>query len=144
MVLTALPRPPLVEGWRMALTPVRMLEDVPRLREWLRVNLSALGLGAILDSAELAFSEVLTNAIVYGQSAQVHVAFAESRLKVWVFDQSPHEPRITPESDGEPSEHGRGLRLVDAFTSRWGYEFPEWGAGAGKRVWFEIDFKQGA
>lgn len=34
-----------------------------------------------------------------------------------------------------PSEHGWGLRIVDALCSRWGTEADR----AGKRVWFELD-----
>jgi Histidine kinase-like ATPase domain len=36
---------------------------------------------------------------------------------------------------GLPSEHGWGLRIVDALCSRWGTEADH----AGKRVWFELD-----
>jgi hypothetical protein len=36
---------------------------------------------------------------------------------------------------GLPSEHGWGLRIVDALCSRWGTEADH----SGKRVWFELD-----
>lgn len=93
------------------------------------------------DDLELVVSELVTNAIEHSRSGlggTVSVTVAEWRgeVRVYVADDG------TPVTEGEPAsvphlpedgqelgaESGRGLVLVDALSSRWGY-VPADGAG---------------
>lgn len=82
----------------------------------------------LADSVELAVAELCTNAVRHGGGlAGLELILGTSRqyappvLRVLVMD---HRPDRSPElaGDGNPlSEHGRGLRLVDALSRRWGW-----------------------
>ena len=42
---------------------------------------------------------------------------------IWVWDASPLPPQPA-DADGD-AEHGRGLMLVQALSTRWGWDFPQ-------------------
>lgn len=85
--------------------------------------------------AVLLVSELVTNALRYGmQPMRMVVRQAENGLRVEIHDGRTGEPprvrRPLPDS-----VTGRGMMLVDALASRWGWaEF-----GGAKQVWFELD-----
>lgn len=86
-----------------------------------------------LDAAELAISEVVTNALVHAAPPlRLRVLLADQSLRVELSDNSPRLPVARRFGDTAPT--GRGLRLVDQLVSRWG-SHPTPG---GKVVWFEI------
>jgi len=81
----------------------------------------------------LLASEVVTNAIVHARSnAFVRVRLLDHVLRVEVHDGTRQLP--TPRHPDLHAESGRGLMLVDAYSSVWGTSE----AGAGKVVWFEV------
>jgi Histidine kinase-like ATPase domain len=91
------------------------------------------------------------------RSLRIEIADADRRL-VWPVD---HDQDLVSDEVGEtgevgqqrppaarsstarssttlPSEHGWGLHIVDALSSRWGAVADD----TGKRVWFELDIPQ--
>ena len=81
----------------------------------------------------LLASEVVTNAIVHARSnAFVRVQLSDGVLRVEVHDATRQLP--TPRAYDPHAESGRGLMLVDAYSSVWGTS----AAGDGKVVWFEV------
>jgi serine/threonine-protein kinase RsbW len=92
----------------------------------------------LVDDAELIVSELATNALAASSSpltlirAHISLLTAVTRIEVW--DRGVGKPQPVP-SDRE-AEGGRGLLLVDALSSEWG-----WYARAGrfgKVVWAEL------
>ncbi len=99
------------------------------------------GLNALAETVELVVSELVTNAIEATQAirsvcpVRLWVQSDGSRIMLMVGDASPHPPRrLDPAGD---TEGGRGLLLVEALSSGWG-----WCAtrerGTAKVVWAEI------
>ncbi len=87
------------------------------------------------DSAQLATSELVTNAIVHGRSeVHLHLAVDGQRgaLRVEVGDDNSRHPRMQPADDG--ALDGRGLFIVDLLATRWGVR----DTPTGKVVWFEL------
>ncbi len=103
------------------------------VREWaLRSSRSWCG-PACGDAVALVASELVTNAIVHGRPAvQVDLRLAGAVLVLEVRDGGhvPPRRRVAAEQD----ENGRGLLLVEAMTSRWGYRATD----DGKVVWAEV------
>jgi len=109
---------------------------VPLSRKLLAGLIADLGLplsnGAVKD-ALLCLSEVLTNAVKHaGAASTIRVHWSKDVLRVGVTDTSLRLPKA-PDPD-DLSTSGRGLDLVDKFSTAWGWE----PIGAGKEVWFEI------
>lgn len=99
------------------------------VREW--------GLAALGDGAELAVSELITNAVqvsrAMSQAAPVRLWLLSdgAQLVILVWDASPQPPvRLDA---GDDAEKGRGLLLVDAVSTGWGWQFPP--DTGGKTVW---------
>lgn len=90
------------------------------------------------DAAALMVSELVTNSIRHAQSwFRVTVDRSGDGVRVEVSDQGNGEPTLRDPSPSEPT--GRGLRLVDAMSARWGVDR----VGSETTVWFELD-SQGA
>jgi PAS domain S-box-containing protein len=86
-----------------------------------------------LDPAQLAMSEIVTNALVHaGTPMHLRILLAPHGLRVELTDGSQRMP--ARREFGSAAATGRGLHLVDELASRWG-AYP---AGEGKVVWFEI------
>jgi serine/threonine-protein kinase RsbW len=87
----------------------------------------------LIDTAELLVSELVTNAIAHAGSEPVMtLELSASTLRVSVEDDLPSLPS-TPPVDLD-DESGRGLMLVGALSTSWG-----WAATpTGKLVWFEL------
>jgi len=83
--------------------------------------------------AELAVSELVTNAVVHGRPPIVmSVEGSPTTVTVSVTDASPVRPRAD-ESELDATG-GRGLAIVAAVAGRWGCD----ANGPGKRVWFTV------
>jgi anti-anti-sigma factor len=98
---------------------------------------------AVLASVVLLTSELVTNAVVHPRSAgQTPIALRiisyEDGVRIEVEDAGEGFEYVV--SDLPEGERGRGLFLVDSFSSRWGRERVEGEAGARFRVWFETDW----
>ncbi len=89
----------------------------------------------VLDEAELLVSELTTNAVLHGAPPiTVRVECDGSRgLHVSVKDDDPQAPFARSAEDDD--ESGRGIRLVDVISDRWGVEHR---TGDGKEVWFQL------
>jgi anti-sigma regulatory factor (Ser/Thr protein kinase) len=112
-------------------------EAVKQARSWVRSILGRLDRDDITESAELAVSELVTNAILHGTPPiSVRVRGTRDHPRVEVRDSSNRPPEVNVEMADE--EHllatfGRGLGLVALHSSAWGAEL----AADGKVVWFE-------
>lgn len=89
--------------------------------------------GDLIDDLTVAVSELVTNAVLHaGSQIRLRVKALPSRVRVEVFDGSPHLPRTIGAEGVAPT--GRGLRLVAELVDRWGAE----AEGEGKMVWCEV------
>ncbi|MCY0933409.1 ATP-binding protein [Streptomyces sp. H34-S4] len=119
----------------------RRPRSVSRARAALHAVLGNWGAGDdLLHTAELVLSELVTNALRVPVPAdrQIGVRIAHSSpdglLRLEVSDAGSGRPEIpAPDPDGE---HGRGLRVVEALSHRWGVSPRP--AGIGKTVWSEL------
>ncbi len=124
----------------------------PEARRWVVDVCRVLGRPELADSAELAVSELVTNAMLHGQPpVRLTAGGTTDHPRFEVYDASPVPPR--PPAPGEgPTEldlaafdedapgdlglmvtFGRGLALVARASIAWGAEV----ADDGKTVWFE-------
>jgi hypothetical protein len=115
--------------------PCARLHTTAVLWEW--------GMESLVQAAELAVSELVTNAVRASTQARsarppgaptglpvvgLRLAGDRLRLLVEVSDHDPGPPvptAVDPERDG-----GRGLLLVEAVSERWGYYYPASDAAA--------------
>ena len=118
-------------------------------RSLVRDAMVALGLdGELVDSAELAASEVATNAFRHAPPADAHVPPVPPELWLWaraspapelmvtVFDA--RRDRWPAKASGDPlDEGGKGLGIVAAVASDWGAHLTRsrMGRVPGKGVW---------
>lgn len=101
------------------------------LRRWLD---GAPGLEPALDSAELALSEVASNAVLHAHTPfDVRLLPLDGGLRVEVTDRWPGLPAV--KRHGQQAPTGRGLELVLAVAQEFGVE-PH--GPDGKTVWFEV------
>ncbi len=96
--------------------------------------LSELGRDEWIDAAELAVSEVVTNAVIHAHTPlEVRVLVGADSVRVEVQDSSPALP--IQRSYHQSATTGRGLELVELLTTACGVE-PI--AQVGKVVWFTL------
>lgn len=115
-------------SWNLApkLTAARRARSLIRrpLRQW--------GLAELIPTAELAVSELVTNAVRYAQSKISLRLVLEGGLFCEVLDDSAAPPRLRQAA--EDDERGRGLQVVSQIAQRWGTRR----TGTGKVVWCEL------
>jgi len=112
-------------------------------REWVSGVLTEIGRDELTESARLAVSELVTNALLHAEPPMtVHVRGTVEHPRIEVTDHSvvPPQPRHSkplPNAEDELtwSTFGRGLDLVASFAQRWGADIDS--RGTGKVVWFE-------
>lgn len=109
--------------------------SAPAARRFLRGFLAEHGRDDLRDAAELALSEIVTNAVLHAHSAfDVAVALEpDGALRVGVTDGNAQLP--WQRQHGEQATTGRGLDLVAALTAECGIQSH---AQAGKTVWFVV------
>ena len=84
-------------------------------------------------SAQLATSELVTNAVIHARSAVTLVLLLTAgALRVEVSDDDPTRPQSRDASAAATS--GRGMQIVGSVADRWGVT----GHSDGKTVWFEV------
>ena len=112
------------------------------------------GLQALVDDAQLALTELVSNAVLHAATpVTVSVSCVEDVLEISVFDGSPVLPvprrvdEVPSDDDGTrphvqdagESARGRGLLLVDALVAEWGIS-PQ---SDGKAVWIRTPVPAG-
>jgi len=87
------------------------------------------------ETAILLTSELVTNALVHGESpVTVAVSWSIEQIRVEVHDRSRYLPAPWPANIAVDDEAGRGLLLVDTLATDWGfYRTP-----GGKAVYFTL------
>jgi serine phosphatase RsbU (regulator of sigma subunit)/anti-sigma regulatory factor (Ser/Thr protein kinase) len=138
---------PAGEERRVARTSVQRhdLQQVARVRRFLRDLLGQWELMPLLDDLHLLASEVVTNALIHAQSdVDLRLRAYPDRIRVEVRDSDPRPPVptaiLTDEAGNREAESGRGLLIVAALASAWGSS----PAGRGKTTWFELGIPAGA
>ncbi|MBB6170974.1 anti-sigma regulatory factor (Ser/Thr protein kinase) [Nocardiopsis mwathae] len=114
--------------------------SVKLARDFTDTVLSGWGLGDVALDARLVVSELVTNACrhavptVGGSLAQWSIQYAMARddahVTCMVLDPSRLPPVLG--DPGQDAEGGRGLPLIDSFSSGWGWDILD---GRGKIVW---------
>lgn len=98
--------------------------------------LGAWGLFRFADDVQLIASELVTNVYVHtpdADSIDLELVGYDDRVRVSVADGSTIKPVIKELDPRSPT--GRGMRLVQMLSTRWGADDFE----GGKRVWVEVD-----
>jgi hypothetical protein len=117
----------------LALAPIGQASR--QARAYIRHGLTALGWEALLDSAELAVTELVTNACLHARTPIVVAlrVMADHAVRIEVTDGSP----LVPEQRrfDTLATTGRGLRLLESFGT-WGVDSAA-PPLTGKTVWFE-------
>jgi anti-sigma regulatory factor (Ser/Thr protein kinase) len=86
----------------------------------------------------LLVSELATNAVLHARTPfGLTITVDGSNVRVAVVDGSHHAPVL--KNFGPEAVTGRGMRLVDTLSQRWGTEPRE----DGKAVWFELAVDSG-
>jgi hypothetical protein len=89
---------------------------------------------ALVDHAEVAVSELATNAVIHARTAfSVAVQSSRRGVRLLVSDASPRLPVICDQAS-DPSVAG-GLRVVAALATNWGVET----TAQGKTVWARLE-----
>ncbi|MFJ6721345.1 SpoIIE family protein phosphatase [Streptomyces sp. NPDC091259] len=110
----------------------REARSVGRARELARAKLPAWGLEGLLDTTELLVSELVTNALRYGEGEIRLRLLLDRTLVCEVWDANLAQPRRRRARDTD--EGGRGLQLVGLLSAGWGTRRTH----RGKTVWFEL------
>ena len=91
-------------------------------RFYIRAALTYHDLGTFRDDAEMVTSELVTNAVKHAGAPiglEVMRLAGPGAVAVIVTDPSPNPPvKRAPSAD---TEHGRGLNIVDALSTSWGW-----------------------
>lgn len=123
-------------GWRLPAGA----DSVPRARHLTAQRLEELGVSdtGVRGTAELLVSELVSNVIKHTDSRPtLRVSRDDQLVRIEVADDEPAGVPLERDVDVE-AEHGRGLLLVSALASAWGYDRSE----DGKRIWVELDLRQ--
>jgi serine/threonine-protein kinase RsbW len=116
-------------------TVARAAESSARLRSLLWTTFACWSCDRErLDDAALVLSELVGNAVRHatGSTMEVRLRRTGDVLRIAVHDRSPAHP--APRDAAADDESGRGMLIIDALSSRWGWE-PR---ADGKVVWADV------
>ncbi|MFF7650189.1 SpoIIE family protein phosphatase [Streptomyces sp. NPDC007983] len=122
-----------VGDWKLPSDP----QSVGRARELAREQLESWGLDGLADTTELLVSELVTNALRYGEGEIRLRLLLDRTLVCEVWDGNLVQPRRRRARDTD--EGGRGLQLVGLLSAGWGSRRTP----HGKTVWFELALPDG-
>ena len=122
-----------VGDWTLPREP----RSVGRAREYARARLQSWDLEPLIDTAELLVSELVTNALRYGEGEIRLRLLLDRTLVCEVWDAGLVQPRRRRARDTD--EGGRGLQLVGLLSAAWGSRRTP----RGKTVWFELPLPDG-
>ena len=120
---------------RVRLNVARSLSAPGKAREAIGDACDKWALSDLRHPAVLIVSELVTNAIRHaGTDVEVDAALRGPYLHLRVMDSDPAPPVLLAASDGAAlAEHGRGLPVVQHYSTAWGYAVNS--LGTGKVVW---------
>ncbi|MGV9554350.1 SpoIIE family protein phosphatase [Streptomyces sp. NPDC003522] len=122
-----------VGDWSLPREP----RSVGRAREYARGQLLGWDMEPLVDTAELLVSELVTNALRYGEGEIRLRLLLDRTLVCEVWDAGLVQPRRRRARDTD--EGGRGLQLVGLLSAAWGSRRTP----RGKTVWFELPLPDG-
>ncbi|GAA3054341.1 SpoIIE family protein phosphatase [Streptomyces glomeratus] len=122
-----------VGDWTLPREP----RSVGRAREYTRGQLLSWDLEPLVDTTELLVSELVTNALRYGEGEIRLRLLLDRTLVCEVWDAGLVQPRRRRARDTD--EGGRGLQLVGLLSAAWGSRRTP----RGKTVWFELPLPDG-
>ncbi|AWW42464.1 MULTISPECIES: SpoIIE family protein phosphatase [Streptomyces] len=122
-----------VGDWTLPREP----RSVGRAREYARGQLLSWDLEPLVDTTELLVSELVTNALRYGEGEIRLRLLLDRTLVCEVWDSGLVQPRRRRARDTD--EGGRGLQLVGLLSAAWGSRRTH----RGKTVWFELPLPDG-
>ena len=113
------------------------LAAVSAARQFLRGTLADWDVSEdCADIATLCLSELVTNAVIHSHGGcTVRAVLADGTLTTTVLDSGASGTAAVGALEDPLQVHGRGLGLVEALSTRWGYEVETDGA----TVWFALD-----
>ncbi|MFD7688558.1 SpoIIE family protein phosphatase [Streptomyces sp. NPDC059781] len=117
-----------VGDWTLPREP----RSVGRAREYARAQLIGWDMEPLVDTTELLVSELVTNALRYGEGEIRLRLLLDRTLVCEVWDSGLVQPRRRRARDTD--EGGRGLQLVGLLSAAWGSRRTP----RGKTVWFEL------
>lgn len=112
-----------------------MASSVASARRYVRGVLRGLDAEDLEEAAELAVSELVTNAVLHARTdfSLAVRTLPSGRVRIEVRDSSPAP--LQPRHFATTATTGRGLQLVASLSTNWGVE--QLSPGPGKVVWFE-------
>ncbi|WP_254886164.1 SpoIIE family protein phosphatase [Streptomyces sp. NA02950] len=122
-----------VGDWKLPSAP----QSVGRARELAREQLESWNMDDLVDTTELLVSELVTNALRYGEGEIRLRLLLDRTLVCEVWDGGLVQPRRRRARDTD--EGGRGLQLVGLLSAGWGSRRTP----HGKTVWFELALPDG-
>ncbi len=122
-----------VGDWTLPREP----RSVGRAREYARAQLLSWDMEPLVDTTELLVSELVTNALRYGEGEIRLRLLLDRTLVCEVWDAGLVQPRRRRARDTD--EGGRGLQLVGLLSAAWGSRRTP----RGKTVWFELPLPDG-
>ncbi|WP_445395736.1 SpoIIE family protein phosphatase [Streptomyces sp. LE64] len=122
-----------VGDWSLPREP----QSVGRAREYARAQLGSWDLDPLVDTTELLVSELVTNALRYGEGEIRLRLLLDRTLVCEVWDAGLVQPRRRRARATD--EGGRGLQLVGLLSAGWGARRTH----RGKTVWFELALPDG-
>ncbi|KOG32992.1 SpoIIE family protein phosphatase [Streptomyces resistomycificus] len=122
-----------VGDWTLPREP----RSVGKAREYARGRLLGWDMEPLVDTTELLVSELVTNALRYGEGEIRLRLLLDRTLVCEVWDSGLVQPRRRRARDTD--EGGRGLQLVGLLSAAWGSRRTP----RGKTVWFELPLPDG-
>ncbi|MEU0071228.1 SpoIIE family protein phosphatase [Streptomyces sp. NPDC006332] len=122
-----------VGDWTLPREP----RSVGKAREYARNQLISWDMEPLVDTTELLVSELVTNALRYGEGEIRLRLLLDRTLVCEVWDSGLVQPRRRRARDTD--EGGRGLQLVGLLSAAWGSRRTP----RGKTVWFELPLPDG-
>jgi anti-sigma regulatory factor (Ser/Thr protein kinase) len=120
-------------GWRVFPAEPSLCRQV---RAWIRQVIAISPTAADPDDAALLVSELFENAILHGPGGAVLVGYClwPQGARIVVGDAGGRSEPCLRENTGSWQEGGRGLRLVDEISARWG----TFAFGRARVVWCDL------